>query len=341
MALIARITFAATLACVASASQAATYYGDASNDESQCVSASYAGKALGYKPTGKHKKFGDARIAGFERRQLEADACVLLGAMPGKRWVFLSQGTWVYTKGADIHFLGDCQNDIFKVVFLTRKDKDTPAEVSTVTEPVPTTVDRSITERIIVIVKQEVVCRNPDGSAAKAEMKDGRLTCPTLNVDAPVRLGGSVSVTPSPSVVVPVLARPAPTPLCMGGCMTTPAPGTPVSQVPPVIGANKLREEPSPKGICGIRVVDTSSGQEVTVGRLQLDNYEGVIRVALVREFGDRPPLKVSVIRAWASSPTKNCDEDQAKVESNWGEMVKKFGLPVPATMIRSPQIMT
>ena len=111
------------VALFATAATAANYF----ESRDSCEAAWHANKAIDYKPTAKHNHFGDKRVAGMEKRQVEGDVCILLSAQPGKRWVFLKQGTEVYTHdGTNVRMLAECQNDIFEVVYL-KKSAATPA----------------------------------------------------------------------------------------------------------------------------------------------------------------------------------------------------------------------
>lgn len=109
--------FAVAVLIFASSANAANYY----SSEQSCKASYHENKVAAYQPTGKHKKYSDARIAGYEKRALEGDACIYLGAMPGKRWVYLKQGTVVYTKGVEVKYLAECQNDIYQVVYLSKE----------------------------------------------------------------------------------------------------------------------------------------------------------------------------------------------------------------------------
>lgn len=100
----------------ASVANAANYF----ESRDSCEAAWHAGKAVNYQPTAKHSHYGDARVAGMEKRELEGDACVLLSAQPGKKWVFLKEGTSVYTQGPNVRMLAECQNDTFEVIYLKK-----------------------------------------------------------------------------------------------------------------------------------------------------------------------------------------------------------------------------
>lgn len=139
---------------------AATYY----ESKDSCEAASRAGVAVNYQPTAKHIHYGDARVAGLEKRGLEGDACVYLGAQPGKRWVFLKQGTQVYTKGADVKLLAECQNDVYQAVYI---------KSNLVTPSAPTTGETcqsdgcgNVTKTQIVthVVKEVKVCEDSKGN---------------------------------------------------------------------------------------------------------------------------------------------------------------------------------
>lgn len=106
--------FAALFA--AAAANAANYF----ESKDSCEAAYRADKVMDYKPTAKHVHFGDTRVAGMDKRGIEGDACILLSAQPGKKWVFLKQGTSVYTYGPNVRMLAECQNDIFEVVYLKK-----------------------------------------------------------------------------------------------------------------------------------------------------------------------------------------------------------------------------
>ncbi|MCX6757002.1 MAG: hypothetical protein NTW35_02535 [Candidatus Nomurabacteria bacterium] len=108
--------FALIVALFALTANAANYF----ESKDSCEAAWHAGKTVDYKPTGRHVHHGIDRISGMEKRQLEGDACILLGAQPGKRWVFIKQGTEVHTHGANVRLLAECQNDIFEVIYLKK-----------------------------------------------------------------------------------------------------------------------------------------------------------------------------------------------------------------------------
>lgn len=147
-----KVILGMAIAMIASFASAANYYGS----EDLCAAAIRAGKAVDYKPTGKSIGYGDARVAGFEKRSLEGDACVLLAAQPGKRWVFLKQGTQVYTKGAEIKMLAECQNAIFTTSFIK---KDEPK----VAAPCVDNCNTVVTQVITHVVKEVKVCETSDG----------------------------------------------------------------------------------------------------------------------------------------------------------------------------------
>lgn len=112
---------------VSFAASAATYY----PSMEICKAVYSADKATQYQPTAKSKQYGPARITGLEKRPLEGDACVYMVTQPGKRWVFLKQGTLVYTKGPNVKFLEECQNDILEVVYMKKDSPVVPTRVET------------------------------------------------------------------------------------------------------------------------------------------------------------------------------------------------------------------
>jgi hypothetical protein len=115
-------------------------------------------------------------------RRLEGDACVLLGAQPGKRWVFLSQGTFVYTKGPVVNFLAECQNDIYELAYL-KKEESAP--------PPPPAASAPATGA--VVVQTTILCRQPDGTSVSAKIESGVATCPTITVNTPVLVAPPVA----------------------------------------------------------------------------------------------------------------------------------------------------
>lgn len=128
---------------VSFAASAATYY----SNSDICKAVYSADKATQYQPTARSKHYGPARVAGFEKRPLEGDACVYMVTQPGKRWVFLKQGTMVYTKGPDVKMLEECQNDIIEVVYLKKGDLPVvnipptpPVKTIDLTKPAPAPV---------------------------------------------------------------------------------------------------------------------------------------------------------------------------------------------------------
>ncbi len=178
---------AVTLLGLSGLAQAATYY----DSSDQCEAAWHAGKTVSYQPTGKHKAYGDARIAGFEKRALEGDACVHLNAQPGKRWVFLKQGTEVYTKGTDVKFLAECQNDIYQVTFLKKNE---PAPV--VLPPQNKVVQITETIQKDIILKENFFCEKQDGTKVPATITNGQPVCPTVTITAPVVVDEPIRVQP-------------------------------------------------------------------------------------------------------------------------------------------------
>lgn len=180
-----------------SAAQAATYY----ESEAACKAAATLGEAVGYQPTARHKKFGESRVAGLDKRPLEGDACAFIGAAPGKRWVFLKKGTLVYTSGPEVKYLGECQNDIYHINFI--KDEVPPVAVASAgcaTDGCGN-VTRTVVENIVV--DQRVTCRSPDGTTVPGEIRSKKAVCPDIQIETPVRVTAPVSCATcgqSPSV---------------------------------------------------------------------------------------------------------------------------------------------
>jgi hypothetical protein len=170
---------------------AGTYF----DSKESCMSAGYAGKAVGYKPSAKHKAYGEDRIAKHELRRLETDACVLIGAVPGKRWVFLKEGTNVLTKGTEVKMLNECQNDIFEVHYLK---KDEPTALVAQTQSVGCTTDdcgnsvTTVTNKTIIqkIVEITDICRV---NGVEIPMTNGKCVAPSVTAVAPVKVESPVT----------------------------------------------------------------------------------------------------------------------------------------------------
>lgn len=107
--------------------------------EDVCVATWRAGKAVVYLPTAQHTKYSDDRIAGLSKRPLEADACMQMETMAGKQWVFQKQGTQVYTRGPNVVYLAECQNDIYAIKYLKKDEPKAaaPAPAPVVASPAP------------------------------------------------------------------------------------------------------------------------------------------------------------------------------------------------------------
>lgn len=279
----------------------AFYY--ASQDS--CEAAVRAGKAVGYQPTARHVKYGDVRVTGYDRRPLEGDACVLLGAQPGRRWVFLPQGTMVYTSGPEVKFLAECQNDIFDVAYI-RKEVAPP--------PVQPTVPVAVIEEKKVL-KVVPYCELPDGTQVKALIQNGEAVCPELKFRAPVTVDQPVRIQPHVTAT-PVVPVPPP--------QAAPQQKAEVPCVECRAEAKVLGEEPSLHGICGIRAVDQAGR---TVGLIQIDNNRGMVRYALVPQWGARPVLVKNTTEP--SSPQRNCNVDQSTIERHWAHVIESLRLPL------------
>lgn len=190
------------LVLISGFAQAGIYY----DSKDSCMSAGYAGKAVDYKPTAKHKKFGDARIAKHELRRLESDACVLIGAVPGKRWAFLKEGNNVLTKGTVVKMLAECQNDIYEIHYL-KKDETIVSTGTSQPEIAPailqhgscTTDDcgntvTTVTNKTIVqkIVEITDICRV---NGVEIPMTNGKCVAPAVTAVAPVKVESHVTST--------------------------------------------------------------------------------------------------------------------------------------------------
>jgi hypothetical protein len=226
-----------------------------------CLSAIEDGSAVEYKPTGKAKGFGDARIAGLGLRGLEWDACADMATMAGRKWVFQKQGTLMYTSGAEIKFHGDCQNTIYTVMY--RKPKQTPiADAIPAPVPAPTLVQHgscstsdcntAVQEQVVnQVIRRSVVCKD-DATGTTFAPTSGQCNF------APVQ--GNVTMTTTSSV-------------SCGNCGRTPGSQAPATQ--PVVNddcvgdcrreAHVVRSEPRSDGLCVYPMRDTQTGAEYTV----------------------------------------------------------------------------
>ncbi len=115
--------FALIVALFALTANAANYF----ESRDSCEAAWHAGKTVDYQPTAKHKNYGEARVAGLGKRPIEGDACALLEAQPGKRWVFMKEGTQSYTRGPEVEMLAECQNRIFEIHYLKKEESQAAA----------------------------------------------------------------------------------------------------------------------------------------------------------------------------------------------------------------------
>ncbi len=110
-----KVTLGMSIALIGVSASAATYY----KNEGQCQAMYAAGETAPYAPSARHVAYSnESRIAGMEIVGLETDACVYMATAAGNQWVFLSQGTKVYVKGAQVFFLAECRNTIMKIVSL-------------------------------------------------------------------------------------------------------------------------------------------------------------------------------------------------------------------------------
>lgn len=191
----------------------ALYYAD----KESCEAAWRAGRVVDYKPTARHHDYGDMRVAGHDKRPLEGDACVLLGAQPGKRWVFMRQGTMVYTRGTEVKFLAECQNDIFEVRYL-KKEESKPVTQASVEAP----LSQVIPEDKVVV--RRLFCEQ-GGQRVEAPIVNGKAECPPIEVSAPIVINEPVRknapvITQAPQVPVytpPTFPQQAAQPSCSSG----------------------------------------------------------------------------------------------------------------------------
>lgn len=297
--LLQRLVFAALFAFLGTAS-AATYY----ESEDSCVSAARAAKAVAYQPTAKHVKFGDARIAGLEKRSLEGDACVYLGAQPGKRWVFLKQGTYVYAKGADVQLLAECQNDIYNTVYI--KNEQSLAKVckeegcGAVTNVIP----------VINVTKEIKVC----------EAFNGKRFDPTDNVCnfEPTKAKISTVVESSVTYTVPVTTY-----------AKSATKAEPCTNCVPQEKVTVIREEKRTDGRC---FVQTNMGYRFELrantqtGRLMA----GLIDASTEQLVSGTKALFIGDVMAAKNQKGYDCDGMQAQlyVPENWKAVRTAYNLP-------------
>ena len=269
-----------------------------------CEAGVRANLAGAYQPTAKSKGFGDARIAGLEKRKLEGDACVEMQTASGRAWVFLKQGTEVYTKGAEVKMLAECQNDIYAVVHIQKKTVAAP--------PAPP----QITQTEVIIEEKKVFkvvpyCELLDGTQVKATIVNGVADCGDVKFRSRAIVDQPIYVQPH------VVASPQ-----------VPASGQKKTEAPCIdchAEAQVLAQEPAPHGVCGIRAVDQN---RKTVGLIQIDNFQGKIRFARVAQWKGTPTHR-PVVTDLPSSPRRNCDDDQAAVERHWNQVIKMLELPL------------
>lgn len=224
--------------------------------QESCEAAVRAGKAVGYQPTARHVKYGDVRVAGFDRRPLEGDACVLLGAQPGRRWVFLPQGTMVYTSGPEVKFLAECQNDIYDVAYIRKEVAPPPAQPAAPAAPATVTIEKKVVE----ITK--FFCQQGD-RYVEAPIMNGVAKCPEIVAQNPIRIEAPVTVQPQ---AAPQQKVEAPCPGCYPEARVT-------NKVPRTDGRCVVAFR-DPQGAMHYARFDTKRGTTLVTGA-KVDNERG------------------------------------------------------------------
>lgn len=269
-------------------------------DSGKCVGVAIAGDAIPYLPTGKHKAFSDKRIKGLEKRELEGDACVLIAAMPGKRWVFLQQGTWVYTKGTKVVMLAECQNDIYELEYIK---SDVQPKFTAVEEQAPTVVTNTTEVQTITQVVQELkVCQAADGRRFDAVNGQCNFapTIATVSVQSQAKASAEQTQTVQRVAVQSVQAK----------AVTTTA--ADCADCNPVL--NVVSKVARTDGRCVLKVKDEQGGTSFVLFGLQDGGHVTVVRVTdesgntRMEQYRSMVGFDENGVKATAKIQNKDCD---------------------------------
>lgn len=304
-----KIIVSLILVLVSGFAQAGVYY----DSKESCMSTGYAGKAVDYKPTAKHKAYGENRIAKHELRRLEADACVLIGAVPGKRWAFLKEGNNVLTKGTVVKMLAECQNDIYEIHYL-KKDEPAPVAQAQQAECVTDGCGNVTKTQIITHVVNEVkVCEASNGQRFAPVNGECQFEVVKAKVSMQVESKAEcLNCTPGVSIKP---ASTAPTAQSSAPCTTC---GEKVTVT---------REEKRTDGRC---FVQTNMGYKFEV-RANASNSR--LMASLVNPQNNNPvdgtrSLYVGNTQASKNSQGFDCDGMQQQLTDSWEAVRSAYGIP-------------
>jgi hypothetical protein len=211
------------------------------------------------------------------------------GAPKNGKAVFVAEGFvyWEHTSGA--FRMHDCSNPFGQIAFGKMADK--PATTTAICDDCNKVVNVTSVTNITEIVNVRQVCTV---NGQEVAVVNGQCPVPTMTVALPVK------VEPATQVAQPACATCTPT-----------------------LVAQVLSERTAK--VCGIEIVASPTDRRV-IGRLQLDDFGGKIRIARVEQFeGTASQVSVSPL---PHSLKKDCNEDHAAVYKHWQAVVKKFGFP-------------
>lgn len=288
-----------------------------------CLAAAKSDKVSGYEPTMLAKGHGPERVKGLTLRKLESDACADMDVAVGRKWVLLRGHPEVYTNGANVVYLAECQNTIYKVVPI--KDGPTPPVTMVPTTVTATSTVVTVQETIQkdIILKEAVFC-DVNGTTVPATMQGGKAVCPTLTIVAPVTIEEPVRVRPS--VVDASQGKSVTTETCTKDC-------TPHEEV------RVVREEKRADGRC---FVQTNMGYKF---ELRAQAKSGNTVVGLVDPSTNKliADTKARHIAADLKAPRladgkPDCDGMQSQLYKSWEDVRKSYELPSSCRLSNRPQ---